>query len=135
MKLENFFVIAQNFQTARKLTETQQLALATPVLLQPNYFPSKPAIYWQGEITSRNVDEVWKSTSAELAKHSTRDHRCYVDVSGLQFIDTAGAGVMLRVKKSAKQQGVDLVFTGIRPDVRNVLELSKVDSFVVGGVA
>ncbi|MDB6059531.1 MAG: Anti-sigma-factor antagonist and glycosyl transferase, partial [Verrucomicrobiales bacterium] len=63
----------------------------------------------------------------------TRDRRCYIDLSGLQFIDTAGAGLMLRAKKTAQQQGVELVFTGIRPAVRNVLEMSKVHSLVVGG--
>ncbi|MGZ5569001.1 MAG: STAS domain-containing protein, partial [Limisphaerales bacterium] len=76
---------------------------------------------------------VWKSTSDELMLRSTRDRRCFIDISGLHFIDTAGAGMMLRAKKTAQKQGVDLVFTGIRPAVRNVLELSKVDALIVGG--
>jgi N-acetylglucosaminyldiphosphoundecaprenol N-acetyl-beta-D-mannosaminyltransferase len=133
MKLENSFVIATTLQAAQQSIEKP--APNTPVLLQPNYYPWKPSIYWQGEITARNVDEVWKSTSEEFTKRSTRDRRCYVDISGLHFIDTAGAGMMLRAKKTAKEKGVDLVFTGIRPDVRNVLELSKVDAMVVGGIA
>lgn len=134
MKLEQFFTIASDQPCAQKLIEAPPSA--DGVLLQPHYYPWKPSIYWQGEITSRNVDEVWKSTSAQLNHRTTRDHRCYIDVSGLRFIDTAGAGLMLRAKKSAQQQGLELIFTGICPDVRNVLELSKVDSFVVGkGVA
>ncbi len=131
MKLQNFFTIAKDQACAQKMVKAPPPN--APVLLQPGYFPWKPSIFWQGEITSRNVDEVWKSTSAQLGQHSTRDHRCLIDLSGLQFIDTAGAGLMLRAKTTAKQQGVELIFTGVRPDVRNVLELSKVDSLVFGG--
>lgn len=131
MKVEKFFTIANDQASAQKMIEKPDDAEG--VLLHPHYYPWKPSIYWQGEITSRNVDEVWKSTSSQLCQRSTRDHRCYIDVSGLRFIDTAGAGMMLRAKKSAREQGLELIFTGIRPDVRNVLELSKVDSYVVGG--
>jgi N-acetylglucosaminyldiphosphoundecaprenol N-acetyl-beta-D-mannosaminyltransferase len=131
MKLESSFVIAPDMATAQKIVESR--LTSDPVLLQPHYYPWKPSIYWQGEITSRNVDEVWKSTSTQLTQRSTRDHRCYIDLSGLHFIDTAGAGMMLRVKKTAQHQGLDVVFTGIRPDVRNVLQLSKVESHVFGG--
>jgi len=131
MKLENFFTIAQDQMCAQQMIDGNRFY--GPVLVQPAYYPWKASIFWQGEITSRNVDEVWKSTSGELMHRSTRDRRCFIDVSGLHFIDTAGAGMMLRAKKTAQQQGVDLVFTGIRPDVRNVLQLSKVDSLIVSG--
>jgi N-acetylglucosaminyldiphosphoundecaprenol N-acetyl-beta-D-mannosaminyltransferase len=131
MKLEKFFTIASDHACAQQMIEA--VRSDGPVLLQPNYYPSKPSIFWQGEITSRNVDEVWKSTSSQMVERSTRDRKCLIDLSGLQFIDTAGAGMMLRAKKTAQEQGLNLVFTGIRPEVRNVLELSKVHSFVVGG--
>ncbi len=131
MKVDKFFTVANDQACAKQMIDANHFD--GPVLVQPNYFPSKPSIFWQGEITSRNVDEVWKSTEGELLLRSNRDRRCFIDISGLHFIDTAGAGMMLRVKKTAQQQGVDLVFTGIRPAVRNVLELSKVDSLIVGG--
>jgi N-acetylglucosaminyldiphosphoundecaprenol N-acetyl-beta-D-mannosaminyltransferase len=129
MKLDTLFVIAKDWACAKQMAQQAN----GPVLLQPNYFPSKPSIYWQGEITTRNVDQVWKSTAAEMAQRATRDNRCFIDLSGLHFIDSAGAGMMLRARTTAQQQGVNLVFTGIRPDVRNVLALSKVESLVIGG--
>lgn len=131
MKLDNFFTVASSLASARQLIDANRFD--GPVLVQPNYFPWKPSIFWQGEITSRNVDEVWKSTSSEFTQRLTRDRRCLIDLSGLQFIDTAGAGMMLRAKKTAQQQGVELVFTGIRPAVRNVLQMSKLDSFIFSG--
>jgi N-acetylglucosaminyldiphosphoundecaprenol N-acetyl-beta-D-mannosaminyltransferase len=131
MKVDKFFNIANDQASAQQMISGNRFD--GPVVVQPNYYPWKPSIFWQGEITSRNVDEVWKSTSNELVQRSTRDHRCFIDLSGLQFIDTAGAGMMLRAKKTAQQQGVDLVFTGVRPAVRNVLQMSKVESFIFGG--
>jgi anti-anti-sigma factor len=131
MKVEKFFTIANDQACAQNMVEKPPET--DGVLLQPHYYPWKPSIYWQGEITSRNVDEVWKSTSSQLCQRSTRDRRCYIDLSGLRFIDTAGAGMMLRAKKSAQQQGLELIFTGIHQDVRNVLELARVASFVTGG--
>lgn len=134
MKLDSFFTIAGSLVAAQQLVDGHRHD--GPVLLQPNYFSWKPSIFWQGEITSRNVDEVWKTTSSEFTQRLTRDGRCLIDLSGLQFIDTAGAGMMLRAKKTAHEQGVELVFTGARPAVRNVLQMSKLDSLIVnGGVA
>jgi len=131
MRLENFFIIAHNMAAAQKFTETQ--TPDHPVLVQPNYFPSKPAIFWQGEITAANSEQVWRSTQSQIAARAKTESQFLIDLSALQFIDSTGVGLMMRAKKNALQQGLDLIFTGIQPPVQNVLRLAKVESFLFGG--
>jgi anti-anti-sigma regulatory factor len=56
-----------------------------------------------------------------------------IDTSAVRFIDSAGAALMQRVKQAAGQLGLELVFTGIGPNVRNVLRLARMESYVLGG--
>ncbi|MDB6058296.1 MAG: Anti-sigma-factor antagonist and glycosyl transferase, partial [Verrucomicrobiales bacterium] len=69
MKVDKFFTIANDQACAQQMINGNRFD--GPVLVRPNYYPWKPSIFWQGEITSRNVDEVWKSTSSEFLQRST----------------------------------------------------------------
>lgn len=130
MRLENFFLIANDMARAEQLIHASEPFL--PVLFQPNYFPSKPSIFWQGEITAANADQVWRSTAHHISERAKNGSQFLIDLSALQFIDSTGVGLMLRAKKNALQQGLKIIFTGIQPGVRNVLHLAKAESFLLG---
>ena len=48
-----------------------------------------------------------------------------VDLSGLDFVDSAGVGAFVGLYKAARARGARLRFAGARPGVRSVLELIR----------
>jgi N-acetylglucosaminyldiphosphoundecaprenol N-acetyl-beta-D-mannosaminyltransferase len=130
MRVDGFFTIASDRVEARRLLRDK--GADSPVCVRQNYFPSKTSVFWQGEITVTNAPEVWEATAGRLARQDRADRRFFIDASALRFIDSAGARLMQRAKQAASQVGLELVYTGIAPDVRNVLRLARVESFVLG---
>ena len=55
-----------------------------------------------------------------------------IDLTRVRFIDSSGLGVMVRTKKLAQRHGTKLVFTGLTPPVRNVLQLARLEEFLLG---
>ncbi len=128
MRLQDFFTIIDNLDTIHKPLE--ELGEGTPVVLQPNYYPSKPALFWRGEITAANADRVWQITSRHITSRAKNKEILQIDISSLQFIDSTGVRLMVRAKNEASAQGTRLQFVGIQPNVRNVLRLSRLESLV-----
>jgi N-acetylglucosaminyldiphosphoundecaprenol N-acetyl-beta-D-mannosaminyltransferase len=135
MRLEGLFTVAADMAAAAELMKYP--APARPVLARPNYFPWRPSVFWQGEITAANVEQVWRSTQNQIAARAKAGSRFLIDLSALKFIDSAGAWLMLRARESGLQQGLEIVFTGIQPEVSNVLHFARAESVLPrpGGVA
>ncbi|MGA2751347.1 MAG: WecB/TagA/CpsF family glycosyltransferase [Verrucomicrobiota bacterium] len=131
MRLEGFFNLAPDLAAARKLMEEGRLH--RPVVPQPNYFPSQPSVFWRGEITAANVEHVWRSTQNQIALRARAGGQFLIDISALKFIDSAGAWLMLRAKELGLEQGLEIVFTGAQPRVRNVLRFARVESVLARG--
>ena len=132
MKLEDFFTIAQDTNHATQLMEDPN---AKPVAIQPSYFPSKPGLYWRGEVTAANAEEVWQSTVHYITSHAKPNSELQIDLSSLQFIDSTGVGLMIRAKRNATANGIKLNFVGTQPNVRNVLRIAKLESKLLGQAA
>lgn len=129
MRLQDFFSIASDIWDARKIFEASPVA--GPALLQKNYFPSKPALSWRGEITAANAEEVWQITHTHIDSQTNRKRPLQIDLSALQFIDSAGVNLMLRAKRDATAHGVKLQFVGTQPNVKSVLRMSNLESAVL----
>jgi anti-anti-sigma factor len=50
-----------------------------------------------------------------------------VDLTGVEFIDSAGVGVLVGLFKNARLRGGRARFCGLTPGVRSVLELIQLD--------
>jgi N-acetylglucosaminyldiphosphoundecaprenol N-acetyl-beta-D-mannosaminyltransferase len=132
MRLEDFFMIARDLDEAQRLMEGSP---TTTVSAQPNYFPSKPGLFWRGEVTAANADEVWKSTSTYICSNAKPNGELKIDLSSLNFIDSTGVGLMIRAKRSASANGMKLHFIGTQANVRNVLRTAKLESSLLGAAA
>ncbi|MBA4149181.1 MAG: WecB/TagA/CpsF family glycosyltransferase [Verrucomicrobia bacterium] len=128
MRLQDFFTIVRNIQEGLNLLEN---APGKAVFIQPNYFPSKPALCWRGEITAANVEEVWETTEGHIIGAGSQS-KITIDLSSLRFIDSAGVGLMIRASKKAKVNGAKLEFIGMQPNVRNVLRIAKLETILLG---
>lgn len=93
------------------------------------------SLAWRGEVTVANAGEVWRLTEAQIAGLSARQKIISLDLSEVRFVDSTGLGVMVRAKKFAARRGNQLLFTGLRSDVRNVLRLSKLAAFLLDKAA
>jgi len=67
---------------------------------------------------------------AELLEAFSDSHRCVVDLSEIEFLDSAGVGVLVSVFKNARASGASAAFAGIRPPVRAVLRLIRLDALL-----
>lgn len=130
MRLDGFFLMAPDMAAARRLMKSAEAE--NPVQLRPNYFPSRPSVFWQGEITAANAEDVWRSTCPHMAARGKKGSRFLIDISALKFIDSAGAWLMLRAREIGREYGLEIVFTGIQPPVRNVLRFARVESVLLG---
>jgi len=132
MKLSDFFITARDFSAAIHLMQEDDQQPHSAELQQKDS-PAETSLLWRGELTAANAEKVWESTHQHImAKSDHHPAKLCIDITGLQFIDSTGLGVMLRTKKKALQQGMSIVFTGIQPNVRNVLKLAKLEGFLLG---
>jgi N-acetylglucosaminyldiphosphoundecaprenol N-acetyl-beta-D-mannosaminyltransferase len=132
MHLKDFFAIAPDFASAQKLIESrvrEQREAVTASLAN-----SAEPLVWHGEITAVNAEEVWQLTESRLASVASTK-QLTVNMSQVRFIDSTGLGIMIRIKKSSQRRGVKLEFTGIQPAVKNVLQMARLEAFLMGDAA
>jgi N-acetylglucosaminyldiphosphoundecaprenol N-acetyl-beta-D-mannosaminyltransferase len=129
MRLEAFFISVPDLVAAENyLRETGQYAA-----VQLKSLPSSPlpALVWHGELTAANAHEFWTSTMDHLAARSLVQRTLTIDLSKLRFIDSTGLSVMIRARKYAARQGIQLQFTGVQPDVLSVIRLSRLEEYLL----
>lgn len=76
-----------------------------------------------GAIDSVNASAV-KAESLRLIGEATD---VIVDLSGVEFIDSAGVGVLVGLFKSLRMRGGRARFCGLTPGVRAVIEIIRLD--------
>lgn len=50
---------------------------------------------------------------------------CSINLSSLEFIDSAGLGLLLLVSETAKDQNINVTLSGARDQVHKMLEITK----------
>lgn len=125
MRLEEFFLQAPDRAAALRLLGDQ--AGGGKVLM--DLASAEPAVLWQGEVTSANVADIGQLTIGRL-EHA-RDG-LVVDLSLLRFVDTSGIGLMVRLKKQAVRQGVELRFIGASDLVRRITHQLRLEEYLLG---
>ena len=126
MRLEDFFEVAADAIEARELIAARERERSAQVVNG-----ARRPLVWRGEITAANAEEVWRQTREEINSMSSWRKQWTVDLSHVRFIDSSGIGVMVRAKKYAPRRGACVRFAGASPVVRNVLRLSKLESFLL----
>jgi N-acetylglucosaminyldiphosphoundecaprenol N-acetyl-beta-D-mannosaminyltransferase len=131
MRLTDFFHMAPDEQLAitllESLREESLLSAGLPQL-------SSASLSWSGEITAANAESVWALTEQYLRTFMAGRKKT-IDLSHVRFIDSTGLGLMVRAKKMSLASGEDLVFAGLRPSVRNVLRLARLEDFLLDSAA
>ena len=129
MRLEGFFITVPDLDAAENyLRETGQYSA-----VQLKSVPAEhlPVLVWRGELTAANAHEVWTATMDHLAARSLIQRQLRIDLSELQFLDSTGLSIMIRTRKYAARQSLKIQFTGIRPNVLNVIRLSRLEEYLL----
>jgi N-acetylglucosaminyldiphosphoundecaprenol N-acetyl-beta-D-mannosaminyltransferase len=131
MRMEEFFVTAPNQQAAEEFLQSRDKENPSRMDdLRPSLAES---LVWQGEITAVNAEEVWNLARSRLMKAAEESQpEVVIDLSLLRFIDSSGLGVMVRIKKLARHHGTKLVFKNPPPAVLNVVQISRLEEFLLG---
>jgi len=128
MRLTEFFHIAENDQAAvellEKLKEEPLLSAGLPQM-------AANRLLWRGEITAANAEAVWASTYKYITAPAV-DGQKIIDLCNVRFIDSTGLGLLVRARKLSLAREENLEFVGLRPAVRNVLRLSRLEEFLLG---
>jgi N-acetylglucosaminyldiphosphoundecaprenol N-acetyl-beta-D-mannosaminyltransferase len=127
MRLSDFFHLATSQEDA-----IQELEEANGAGIRVQSLPERDlsCLRWQGEVTAANAQSVWEYTHEYLAA-ATGTANKIIDLRDVRFIDSSGLGLMVRAKKVSVANGQDLTFAGMRPAVRNVVRLSRLEGFLL----
>lgn len=125
--------LADFFTVVNDLGEARQFLAATgpaPVVKDE----TRSSVTWSGEISAANVDEVWDVTLESLGTLVARGSTLVtIGMAAVPFIDSAAAGMMVRLKKWAQERNVQVFFTAAQANVRNVLRISRLDHLLLEG--
>ena len=96
-------------------------ATATPVSQQPSSKLIRMPARLDGEAVQHGA-QLWKHALDGSAS-------CFLDLSAVQFIDSTGVGLLIRLQKRARLEQKQLVLLGSSPAVRRALELMRLHDF------
>jgi N-acetylglucosaminyldiphosphoundecaprenol N-acetyl-beta-D-mannosaminyltransferase len=128
MRISEFFSCAPDLASAQYLVQVRArersaaVTLRTPAAVTP--------LVWHGEITAAIARQVWENTRAYLVAPRP-ERELALDLSDVRFIDSSGLGLMIRARKLAQKHGVKLIFTGIQPAVKNVIQIAHLEEFLL----
>ena len=127
MCLEHYFLIADDVLQARELINACLHRARITALSAHATLP----LIWQGEITATNADEFWTIAQTQIDSFEEYAEPITIDLSGVSFIDSTGAGLLLRVQRYAAEKGAVVRYIDPQPDVRNVLRISGAESVLL----
>lgn len=94
------------------------------MLLTEQSHRSVPVLAPKGRFDAHTVPEVrtWLNTTIERG-----DTRIVIDLSAVNFLDSAALAVLVHGLKHCRQHGGDLVLCGMQAPVRIIFELTRLD--------
>lgn len=133
MKLFTLFVTAPDLEQAR--ARAAQLDAARKSSVQLDRPERQTRLGWTGDVTAATVDDVWNRTAALLSARTEPEEEMSIDLENVRFMDSAGLGFMVRVRRTARQHGKNLRFVNPSEPVQRVVRLARLEEFLLGGVA
>ena len=129
MRITEFFPTAES-RTAAGALIRERLSELNVVATLNLAGPQEP-LAWQGDIIAANEDSVWRITKLHLEASCRRETEMNINLAGVRFIDSTGVRLMVRVRKEARQRGIQLKFTELQPAVQNVLRILRMESYLL----
>lgn len=66
----------------------------------------------------------------QFSKLAVNAMTIYLDCENIEYIDSAGIGILVMTQKKAKSMNIKLVMTRLRDSIRDVLELANLQKII-----
>jgi len=126
MKLSDFFAVETSLSAARVRVKNETGGAQLSVRTQAETL----TIQWQGDVTAETTPDLTLRTEGQLKK-AQPGQRVIIDLGGVAFADSTGVGLMVRLRKQALRNNLNLAFAQPNANVLNVLRLLKIDEFLL----
>lgn len=93
--------------------------------LFPSRRPGALVLAPRGRIDHGNAEDFQAALRAPLAECRAGGARLVLDLSGLEYISSAGLRVLMLASRQATAQGGDIVVAAMAPVVREIFDISK----------
>jgi anti-sigma B factor antagonist len=93
--------------------------------LTPRRFADAVVISPAVRIDQSNAEAFQAALAPHLERCAAGQDRVVLDLSGLEYISSAGLRILMLAAKQCKAQKGTLVLTGLQPLVREIFEISK----------
>lgn len=61
--------------------------------------------------------------------HETKEKTIGINLNNVEYIDSSGLGVLIKVLNEAKNRGIGLTLYGASPKIQNVFQLARLEKF------
>lgn len=127
MKLDEFFSMEAGLAAARLRARMAPSGSRLQVQSQADAL----VVDWQGEITASTAGSIFEKTFVRLCVEPA-GAEAIIDLSRVEFVDSTGIGMMLRLKKQLWQRSLKITFRAPTAAVSNVLRMTKLESYLLG---
>ena len=93
--------------------------------LSPKRFADAVVLSPAGRVDQSNAEAFQAALAPHLQRCAAGQDRVILDLSGLEYISSAGLRVLMLAAKQCKAQKGTLLVTGLQPLVREIFEISK----------
>jgi anti-anti-sigma factor len=93
--------------------------------LAPKRFADAAVVAPAGRVDQSNADAFQQALVPYLQRCGPDQDQVILDLSGLEYISSAGLRVLMLAAKQCKAQKGTLLVTGLSPLVREIFEISK----------
>lgn len=93
--------------------------------LSPRRFADTIVLSLSGRIDHSQSEALREAMAPHLARCTAALDRMVLDLSGLEYISSAGLRVLMLAQKQAKSQGGTLVVAALQPMIREIFEISR----------
>jgi anti-anti-sigma factor len=93
--------------------------------LQPRRFADTLILAPVGRLDHANAESLREALAPHMLRCAAAQDQLVLDLSGVDYISSAGLRVLMLARKQAKAQGGTLVIAGLQPVVREIFEISR----------
>ncbi|MBI5684038.1 MAG: WecB/TagA/CpsF family glycosyltransferase [Verrucomicrobia bacterium] len=131
MRIPEMLAIAPNLDAAKNMIAERTRGIHAIATLDLS--PSPKPLTWHGEIVTSNIEAVKHLTESYMDCCVAHPKRIAIDLAEVRFVDSAGVGFMLRIKKQGRLRGMEVTFLNPQLNVLNVVRALHLDQYLFGG--
>jgi anti-anti-sigma factor len=87
-------------------------------------YPAVQALCLRGDLSDEGVVEARRAILEAIGAGAPR---IAIDLTGVEYVSSAGVGMLVSMLKRCHQNGLELALAGLSPDVRELFSLTRLD--------